>query len=237
MNVKKMQAMLLIVVSAVIFLVGYREMKPVSNQEKMESMIAALEKHGADVQHWSWLARETKTISNIHTFEKLLGQIKQRANVEEWEIEKSRDGYKATAQKSFSSYEERLVVTWTMENTKENTFIIYEVSGAKWDPKYTDKMNKIFSTKPKIYTCVQGTLSDKIEGVLQDKTNEVLKDLSAKAIERVEERAFVSVSAYNKKWNDALSTNKEKINVQIAIRSTNNKNSIVVGTPIITSEY
>jgi len=235
--VKKIQAMMLIVVSLVIFLVGYREMKPVSDQEKMESMIAALEKNGTDVQRWSWLARETKEISNIHTFEKELKQLKERADLEEWQIEKSKDGYKAIAQKKFSSYEERLVVTWTMENTKENTFIIYEVSGKKWDPKYINKMNKIFNTKPKIYTCIQGALSDKIEGVLQDKVNEVLKDLSAKVIEKVEERAFVSVSAYNKKWNDALSTNKEKINVQIAIRSTNSKNTIVVGTPIITSEY
>ncbi|SFD64626.1 TATA-box binding [Bacillus sp. 491mf] len=234
---KKIQAMMLIVVSLVIFLVGYREMKPVSDQEKMESMIAALEKNGTDVQRWSWLARETKEISNIHTFEKELKQLKERADLEEWQIEKSKDGYKAIAQKKFSSYEERLVVTWTMENTKENTFIIYEVSGKKWDPKYINKMNKIFNTKPKIYTCIQGALSDKIEGVLQDKVNEVLKDLSAKVIEKVEERAFVSVSAYNKKWNDALSTNKEKINVQIAIRSTNSKNTIVVGTPIITSEY
>jgi len=111
------------------------------------------------------------------------------------------------------------------------------VSGAKWDPKYVQNMNKIFSEKPIIYTCVQGVLNDKIEGVLQNKTNQVLKDLSARAIEQIEERAFVSVSAYNKKWDDALSTNREKINVQIAIRSTDNKDTIVVGTPIITSEY
>ncbi|EEK97621.1 hypothetical protein bcere0013_51120 [Bacillus cereus BDRD-ST26] len=64
-----------------------------------------------------------------------------------------------------------------------------------------------------------------------------MKDLSARAIEQIEERAFASVSAYNKKWDDALSTNREKINVQIAIRSTDNKDTIVVGTPIITSEY
>ena len=105
------------------------------------------------------------------------------------------------------------------------------------DTKYVQKVNKIFSEKPIIYTCVQGVLNDKIEGVLQNKTNQVLKDLSARAIEQVEERAFVSVSAYNKKWDDALSTNREKINVQIAIRSTDNKDTIVVGTPIITSEY
>ncbi|MFB8329499.1 MULTISPECIES: YwmB family TATA-box binding protein [Bacillus] len=233
----KLKAILIVVISVVLFLVGYREMKPISDEQKMESMIATLEKNDAKVEKWSWLARETKTISNIHTFQKLLNDVKDKANVQKWELEQSPDGYKATSYKKFSSYEERVVVTWSKENTKENTFIIFEVSGAKWDPKYIQKTNKIFSEKPIIYTCVQGVLNDKIEGVLQNKTNQVLKDLSARAIEQIEERAFVSVSAYNKKWDDALSTNREKINVQIAIRSTDNKDTIVVGTPIITSEY
>ncbi|MEM5624458.1 YwmB family TATA-box binding protein [Bacillus wiedmannii] len=233
----KLKAILIVVISVVLFLVGYREMKPISDEQKMESMIATLEKNDAKVEKWSWLARETKTISNIHTFQKLLNNVKDKANIQKWELEQSPDGYKATSYKKFSSYEERVVVTWSKENTKENTFIIFEVSGAKWDPKYIQKTNKIFSEKPIIYTCVQGVLNDKIEGVLQNKTNQVLKDLSARAIEQIEERAFVSVSAYNKKWDDALSTNREKINVQIAIRSTDNKDTIVVGTPIITSEY
>ncbi|EOG8708318.1 MULTISPECIES: YwmB family TATA-box binding protein [Bacillus] len=233
----KLKAILIVALSVVLFLVGYREMKPISDEQKMENMIAAVEKNDAKVEKWSWLARETKTISNIHTFQKLLNDVKDKANIQKWELEQSPDGYKATSYKKFSSYEERVVVTWSKENTKENTFIIFEVSGAKWDPKYIQKTNKIFSEKPIIYTCVQGVLNDKIEGVLQNKTNQVLKDLSARAIEQIEERAFVSVSAYNKKWDDALSTNREKINVQIAIRSTNNKDTIVVGTPIITSEY
>ncbi|MGE1130473.1 YwmB family TATA-box binding protein [Bacillus wiedmannii] len=233
----KLKAILIVVISVVLFLVGYREMKPISDEQKMESMIATLEKNDAKVEKWSWLARETKTISNIHTFQKLLNDVKDKANIQKWELERSPDGYKATSYKKFSSYEERVVVTWSKENTKENTFIIFEVSGAKWDPKYIQKTNKIFSEKPIIYTCVQGVLNDKIEGVLQNKTNQFLKDLSARAIEQIEERAFVSVSAYNKKWDDALSTNREKINVQIAIRSTDNKDTIVVGTPIITSEY
>lgn len=233
----KLKAILIVVISVVLFLVGYREIKPISDEQKMESMIATLEKNDAKVEKWSWLARETKTISNIHMFQKLLNDVKDKANIQKWELEQSPDGYKATSYKKFSSYEERVVVTWSKENTKENTFIIFEVSGAKWDPKYIQKTNKIFSEKPIIYTCVQGVLNDKIEGVLQNKTNQFLKDLSARAIEQIEERAFVSVSAYNKKWDDALSTNREKINVQIAIRSTDNKDTIVVGTPIITSEY
>ncbi|MDP7991731.1 YwmB family TATA-box binding protein [Bacillus sp. MHSD_36] len=233
----KLKAILIVALSVVLFLVGYREMKPISDEQKMESMIASLEKNDAKVEKWSWLARETKTISNIHTFQKLLNDVKGKANIQKWELEQSPDGYKATSYKKFASHEERVVVTWSKENTKENTFIIFEVSGAKWDPKYIQKTNKIFSEKPIIYTCVQGVLNDKIEGVLQNKTNQFLKDLSARAIEQIEERAFVSVSAYNKKWDDALSTNREKINVQIAIRSTDNKDTIVVGTPIITSEY
>ncbi|MEJ9254730.1 YwmB family TATA-box binding protein [Bacillus wiedmannii] len=233
----KLKAILIVMISVVLFLVGYREMKPISDEQKMESMIATLEKNDAKVEKWSWLARETKTISNIHMFQRLLNDVKDKANIQKWELEQSPDGYKATSYKKFSSYEERVVVTWSKENTKENTFIIFEVSGAKWDPKYIQKTNKIFSEKPIIYTCVQGVLNDKIEGVLQNKTNQFLKDLSARAIEQIEERAFVSVSAYNKKWDDALSTNREKINVQIAIRSTDNKDTIVVGTPIITSEY
>ncbi|MGG3728026.1 YwmB family TATA-box binding protein [Bacillus wiedmannii] len=233
----KLKAILIVMISVVLFLVGYREMKPISDEQKMESMIATLEKNDAKVEKWSWLARETKTISNIHTFQRLLNDVKDKANIQKWELEQSPDGYKATSYKKFSSYEERVVVTWSKENTKENTFIIFEVSGAKWDPKYIQKTNKIFNEKPIIYTCVQGVLNDKIEGVLQNKTNQFLKDLSARAIEQIEERAFVSVSAYNKKWDDALSTNREKINVQIAIRSTDNKDTIVVGTPIITSEY
>ena len=75
-----------------------------------------------------------KTISNIHTFQKLLNDVKDKANIQKWELEQSPDGYKATSYKKFSSYEERVVVTWSKENTKENTFIIFEVSGAKWDP-------------------------------------------------------------------------------------------------------
>ncbi|MCI0766644.1 YwmB family TATA-box binding protein [Bacillus sp. TL12] len=234
---KSLKTILIVVVSIVVFLVGYKQIKPVSDEEKMESMIAALENNGTEIERWSWLARETKTIPTIHTFQKLLNEVKEKANIQKWELEQSHDGYKATAYQKFSSHEERIVVTWSKKNTKENTFIIFEVSGSKWDPKNIQKMDKIFSTKPTIYTCVQGVLNDKIEGVLQNKTNQVLKDLSARAIEEIEERAFVSVSAYNKKWNDALSTNREKINVQIAIRSTDNKDTIVVGTPIITSEY
>ena len=33
-------------------------MKPISDEQKMENMIAAVEKNDAKVEKWSWLARE-----------------------------------------------------------------------------------------------------------------------------------------------------------------------------------
>lgn len=53
------------------------------------------------MKRWSWLARETRTISNIHTFQKLLNEVKENANIQNWELEESHDGYKATAYKNF----------------------------------------------------------------------------------------------------------------------------------------
>ena len=40
----KLKAILIVALSVVLFLVGYREMKPISDEHKMESMIKALEK-------------------------------------------------------------------------------------------------------------------------------------------------------------------------------------------------
>ena len=65
----------------------------------------------------------------------------------------------------------------------------------------------------------------------------ILQSLDAKPVEATQERAFVAISAYTGKWNDALSIEKEKINVQVALRNVDNKTTIVIGTPVITSEY
>ena len=47
------------------------------------------------------VSERNKTISNIHTFQKLLNDVKEKANIQKWEVEQSPDGYKATSYKSF----------------------------------------------------------------------------------------------------------------------------------------
>jgi hypothetical protein len=235
---KVIQTFILLSLGVVVFFMGYKQTEAIKPEEKLEQMTAVLEQNGAKIQDWTWLAKgEIDSVHDVHTFHQLLSQMEEKASFTDWNIEEAEEGYKATAVKKIANYEERLVVTWTNVNTKNKTFIIYEVKGTKWDEKIVSQMDKIFSQKPTIYTCVRAVLSDNIEGVLLNKASEILNGFEAKPVEALQERAFVTVSAYTGKWNDALSVNKEKMNVQIALRNADNKTTVVIGTPIITSEY
>ncbi|MBO9130045.1 YwmB family TATA-box binding protein [Bacillus sp. 165] len=241
---KMMQALMAVTAGIVIFLVGYDH--AALETDKLAQIADVYKEKDIKLTGWSLYAREEKySVTDLHTFNELLEDVQKRSGDVKWTIEHKEGQYKATAVKKLSNYEERLVVSATKVNTKYQTFLIYEVKGQHWDDKkkrafsaqIRKEMDKIFSQKPTIYTCVRGVLSDNMEGVLQKQASQILTSFSAKPIEAVEEEAFVSVSAYTKKWNDALLTEREKMNVQVALRKTNNKTAIVVGTPIITSEY
>ncbi|MFX3624875.1 MAG: YwmB family TATA-box binding protein [Ectobacillus sp.] len=235
---KTIQILLVLSLGVIVFLIGYKHTEAKRPQEKLEKMAEVLQANGATIQEWAWTAKgEEDSVHDIHTFEQLLEQIGAKINVVNWNVEQSAEGYKATAEKIFPDYKERLVVTWTNVNTKHKTFIIYEAKGTKWSETIVNKTDKIFSQKPTIYTCVRAVLSDKIEGVLLNKATKILNGFEAKPVEALQERAFVTVSAYTGMWNDALAVNKEKINVQVALRNADNKTTIMVGTPIIMSEY
>lgn len=233
------QTVVLLGLGVFVLVMGYSRTEAVRPEDKVEEITAVLEETGATVQGWSMLAKEeTDAVHDIHTFHQLLEQLKAKTNGADWVIEKSSEGYKASAVKKFPDYEERLVVTWSPVHTIDKTFIIYEVSGTKWDEAIFEKREKIFSQKSTNYACVRAVLNDKIEGVLlTSKATEILNKFQAKPVEASQERAFVTVSAYTGKWNDALSVDKEKMNMQVALRNAKDMTTIVIGTPIITSEY
>lgn len=235
---KRIQMLLVMLVGMLICFFGYTRIEAQGSEEKLEKMIAVVEANGATVQQWSWLAKEElDSVHDVHTFYKLLDSLAEKGMADDWNVEQSPEGYKATAVKKLAHYQERLVVTWTKVNNKDRTFVTYEAKGTKWDDTILKKMRKIFRQNPATFTCVQAVFGDKIEGVLQNKAMEILEDLSAKPVESLEEIAFVSVSAYTGEWKDALAVNREKMNVQVALRNTDNKTTVVVGTPIIASEY
>jgi hypothetical protein len=75
--------------------------------------------------------------------------------------------------------------------------------------------------------------------VLQKKAEMLANEFQAKPVEYLVESNFVSLSAYTDKWEQFIMTSNDKMNVQIAIRSSemNENHTITVGTPIVTTEY
>ncbi|WP_379970636.1 YwmB family TATA-box binding protein [Ectobacillus sp. sgz5001026] len=233
-------AMILVMVGVSFVLVfgGYTHTQAVTPVEKVSQLRAAIEANGAVMQNWTLTAkREDHSVHDIHTFHVLLQTQEHDLGVTDWTFENSAEGYKATAIKNSPQYKERVVVTWVKENTTNTTFIIHEMTGTTWDESLATSITKNFSQNSTIYTCIRAVPSDNMESVLLTRANNILQSLDAKPVEATQERAFVSISAYTGKWNDALAIDKEKINVQVALRNVDNKTTIVIGTPVITSEY
>jgi hypothetical protein len=67
----------------------------------------------------------------------------------------------------------------------------------------------------------------------------LLDAFNAKEIEALKEESFISTSAYTPMFAERIETNKEAMNLQLAIRTEGlgGKTNIIVGTPIITIEY
>lgn len=83
---------------------------------------------------------------------------------------------------------------------------------------------------------INKTLTDELQ---RKKLDELLALLGAKAIEKAEDRAMKSVSAYTPDFPFYIRTNGEKMNAQAAARADllRGQTRITVGTPIITIEY
>jgi hypothetical protein len=93
---------------------------------------------------------------------------------------------------------------------------------------------------PQFSTCIRGMYSDTlIDDQQEGKIFAVLTSLQANEIERLQDETVTSVSAYTELWGHFITTNHEKMNVQVAthLDKKNNVTRITVGTPIITAEY
>lgn len=198
----------------------------------------ALDKKGIKVSNWYLYAREEKNQS----MDDVLG--KYRSEFPEFNWMTKDLNKKVIGVAKHSSVTEQIIVTSTSDHS---SYVIFELRGNKWNKESQNativilkkSLRKIFNNQPTIFSCVKGTMGGKIEGVLQGINDDFLKTFHATKIEEIKEGAFISVSAYTEKWNDALVANGKKINLQIAIRENkvDESKTIILGTPIITVEY
>jgi len=93
---------------------------------------------------------------------------------------------------------------------------------------------------PKINTCLQGTINDKLNNDQQLVYIEgMLSKLEAAKVEELDTNLVKSVSAYSPLFPYAIKTGQKQMNVQIAthFNSLDQNTVITLGTPIIAIEY
>lgn len=93
---------------------------------------------------------------------------------------------------------------------------------------------------PKINSCIQGNINDKLENEEQDVLiDDILNHLNAKVVEKLDTDLVKSVSAYSPLMKYSIWTGNNKMNIQVATHVNNleEKTVLTLGTPIITIEY
>ncbi|TCS83388.1 YwmB family TATA-box binding protein [Tepidibacillus fermentans] len=131
-------------------------------------------------------------------------------------------------------------------NQNTNTYLVIKVTGNRsfqeleQDYQTFNKLLQMAHINPKINTCVQGEISDKLNNAEQYQLiQKVLKKIDASIVEELKTDLVTSVSAYSPEVGQAIQTKGGEMNLQMATHydSLHNKTILTMGTPIITIEY
>lgn len=119
--------------------------------------------------------------------------------------------------------------SWTSEIQKETNFMFYQLK------------KEIFTKQAEYYTCLILNDDDIINNGIYYK--DILRKLNIHPLfvqyDNVEYSPYaLNIYGYKDDWESYIQTNNERVNVQIAVKNKeNNKNQLIIGTPIILNEY
>ena len=208
-----------------------------------------LKDNQAHVSSWSVYAREIQSSGVTRkNFDRTANQVKKKFSDYEWrslEPNEGAIGWEGTKKIHSGNVQMSINYMAYPRGKHFQTVTLYRVNGEsfkqiQWsqNKKYIRaEMKRIFNGEEHIYTCVKAYHSAKMKLALIDEGMRYLKLFSATPVERLQDKTFVSISAYTKTWNNAIYTANKKMNIQAALRNDGDRTIIVLGSPIITVEY
>ena len=199
---------------------------------------------------WSLYAREhlvdLKSEKDVQVYAK---ELQRKFPEWNWSTTNTSEKWEVTAVSPASNHHhETLQIMATHTKQPVNAYIVYRVSGNVWNKEtesffttdqFKSRLSGVFRGKPTIFSCMKGSVSDKIDKALPTTVNHLLSVTNAKKIEALKEETFMSVTAFSPMFSESLESGKKDMNLQIGVRSEGlgAKTTIVIGTPIITIEY
>jgi hypothetical protein len=202
------------------------------------------------LDQWTFYAREhldgMKSEQEVKDYAK---ELQAKFPDWEWSVSNTSQKWEVTAISPTSKHhKEMLQIMATHTKQPVNAYIVYSISGKQWNSatkvffttsQFKSRLTDIFRGKPTVFSCMKGTVGDKIDKSLPEAANQLLSRFKAKEVEALKEESFMSVSANSPMFTNSIENQRDNMNLQIGIRSEGlgAKTTIVVGTPIITIEY
>ncbi|XQY91666.1 YwmB family TATA-box binding protein [Metabacillus sp. HB246100] len=235
------------IMAVVIFILGLNMVNNIGaqgNDSKLELISSALEKRNIEVSEWSLYSKKNIEKKSISEVKQMTSQYRQYT----WTFMKENEVFKAVGIRNDveKAVTEKFQIITTLTNHHSQTYMLFEVLGTKeidnWNAMSEAihaQIFDIFQEDSAIYACMMGTVSDKMKDSLINETDIILGLFQAEPVEELTEENFLSISAKTPLWEDFIPTNEDKMNMQIALRTDGlgGKTTVVIGTPIITSEY
>jgi hypothetical protein len=221
-------------------------------KQPFEEISQVMEKHHIAVEEWSFLVKgETMVAADRKTYDTRLQALKNQTPQFNWgKIIETNGIIKVTAVKRTSDFqgEEKITFLAHPTNGSFHTYIMYELTGTTMlseeeRPKISkfvnDRSKKLFSGNTTVFTCIKGNINDTMNVGLHVYANGLLQEFQGREVESLKEETFVSLSAYTELWNEKISTSNQNMNIQVALRQEEigDKTTVIIGTPILLTEY
>ncbi|MDQ0162602.1 YwmB family TATA-box binding protein [Aeribacillus alveayuensis] len=248
MKKKSVIAYLFMIVLTIIIMGKETMIGAMSDETNVKKIVEGLQSENIEVDEWSLYVKHPLTVDseNIpNEVKRLQREFRQFI----WVEERKGDVIKWIGKHKHKGLHmnETLQIVTTRINHHSQSYILYQASIKGWHEKNWGEINHYFKNEIlskfkgnyTIFTCVKGYTSDKMKSVLHLKADRILDKFRAKSIESLTESDFISISGYTPKWDSTIPTKNGNMNIQIALRSAGlgGKTTVIVGTPIITTEY
>lgn len=251
MKIKALYILLIIMVGFVIFQMGNRSTIAEGERESdLQKIVSVFEGEDILLKEWSLYAREhLVNLKSADEVKEYARKLQERFPDWDWSESNAGQKWELTAVSPTSKHhKETLQIMTTHTKQPVDTYIVYKVSGTKWNKqaesffktnRYEKRITDIFHGKPTIFSCMKGEFNDNMNTTLTKKMDNLLAMFKAKQIEALKEDAFMSVTAQSPLFTESIENKKNHMNLQIGIRSKGlgANTTVIVGTPIITIEY